>query len=268
MRPAARRARVILGATCSVDAMGTLQIAVQIARRRGADLHGLLVTDEAILAAASGPRARAVAFFGGQIAPISPARMLDAFRADARRFETALLRAAQAASLHAAFRQAQGRLATALDDAAGAGDLLVYGFARPERGADCVVLLCDGTAPDADLTELAAQLASHPDRPLVALCPPGAEAALRAALDVHAAPGAQAPVVVPVADPSALLDQLERRRPAAVIAAAPRDALPPVGRLLDAARCPVIFAADPSARLPAPSPEQPWPPDPTDRAGG
>lgn len=265
MRPGDRRARVILGATCSVDAIGTLQIAVQIARRRGADLYGLLVTDEAILAAASGPRARAVGFFGGQIAPITAERMLDAFRADARRFEQGLLRAAQAASVHAAFRQAQGRLATALDEGAGAGDLLVYGFARPERGADCVVLLSDGTAPAADLLELAAQLAAYPDRPLVVLAPPAGDAALKAALAAHAPAVSHAPVLVPVADMSALLAQLERRRPAAVIAAAPRAALPPVGRLLDAARCPVIFPADPSAAISAPNTAQNA--APSDRAG-
>lgn len=243
MRPDDRPVRVILGATCSVDAMGTLQIAVQIARRRGADLHGLLVADDAILAAASGPRARAVGFSGGQIAQITAERMLEAFRADARRFEQGLLRAAQAASVGAAFRQAQGRLATALDEGAGAGDLLVYGFARPQGRADCVVLLSDGTAPAADLLDLAAQLAAHLDSPLVVLTPLDRDAALDIALTPHA------PVVVTVADTPALLAQLERRRPAAVIAAAPRAALPPIGRLLDAARCPVIFPADPAATV-------------------
>jgi len=241
-----RRARVILGATCSVDAMGTLQIAVQIARRRGADLHGLLVADDAILATASGPRACVIGFSGGRIAQITADRMLQAFRADARRFEEGLLRAAQAASLHAAFRQAQGRLVTALDEGAGAGDLLVYGFARPQDGADCVVLLSDGAAPAADLLDLSTQLAATLGRPLVVLAPPARRAALHAALAPHD------PVIVPVADTAALLAQLERRRPAAVIAAAPRAALPPVGRLLESARCPVIFAADPGPSAPVP----------------
>jgi len=72
-------------------------------------------------------------------------------------------------------------------------------------------------------------------------------------------------VLVPVADIPALLAQLERRRPAAVIAAAPRAALPPVGRLLDAARCPVIFPADPSA--PNAALISPQNPAPSDRAG-
>lgn len=253
MTPGPHRARVILGATCSVDAMGSLRIAVQIARHRGAELHGLLVTDEAILAAASGPCARAVAFFGGQVAPITAEGMLAAFRADARRFQAGLLQAAQAASLQSAFGQARGRLVPALEQRAGPGDLLVYGFARPEGGADCVVLLLDGTAPAADLVSLAAGLAADLRKPLVVLAPPRYRASLQSALSPHD------PVIVGVADARALLAQLERRRPAAVIAAAPRAALPPVGRLLDAARCPVICPVD---AVFAP----PLPPDRTDDA--
>ncbi|RKT28247.1 hypothetical protein BXY70_3607 [Roseovarius halotolerans] len=231
MSPETRRARVILGATCYLDAEGAIRVAVEIARQIGADLHGVLVADEAIMAAASTPRARCIGFGGAQVIEVTAARMEAAFRADARRFEQQLQRAAQAASLATAFRQMQGRLATALDQGAGTGDVLIYGFSRDPGSTDCVALVVGAAPPAPRFAALAAQLSQKTGKPLLIFAPPGIGG----------------PDVITCDSPEALLARLERHRPAAVIGAAPRADLPLVARLLDAARCPLI--------LPATSPE-------------
>ncbi|HKL55246.1 hypothetical protein [Marivita sp.] len=230
MTPETRRARVILGATCYLDAEGAIRVAVEIARQMGADLHGVLVADEAIMAAASTPRARSIGFTGAQVVEVTSARMQAAFRADARRFERQLQHAAQAASLAAAFRQMQGRLVTALDQGAGAGDVLIYGFSRDPGSTDCVALIAGASPPAPGLAALAARLAQEAGKPLLTFAPPG--------------PGG--PDIVTCDGPEALLARLERHRPAAVIGAAPRAELPPLARLLDAARCPLILPATPA----------------------
>ncbi|MDW3118730.1 MAG: hypothetical protein R8G60_13845 [Roseovarius pacificus] len=171
MNAAKRPARVLLGATCYTDAEGTMQIAVLAAREIGAELHGLLVVDESILAAASAPRARSVGFSGARIAQITAEQMQAAFRADARRFREQLLRAARGASLGAGFRQERGRLAAVLEQGAGAGDLIVYGFRRAPRDSDCVILIASATDSAPRLTALAAHLSEGLGKPLIVLVP-------------------------------------------------------------------------------------------------
>lgn len=239
MNAAKRPARVLLGATCYTDAEGTMQIAVLAAREIGAELHGLLVVDESILAAASAPRARSVGFSGARIAQISAEQMQAAFRADARRFREQLLRTARGASLGAGFRQERGRLAAVLEQGAGAGDLIVYGFRRAPRDSDCVILIASATDPAPRLTALAAHLSEGLGKPLIVLVP--AQTA-----EVRPAPlaGLAGVDVIAFDTPEALLARLERCRPAVVVASGPYAALPPVARLLDAARCPLILEPD------------------------
>ena len=118
-----------------------------------------------------------------------------------------------------------------LDQGAGAGDVLIYGFSRDPGSTDCVALVVGAAPPAPRLAALAAQLSQKTGKPLLIFAPPGIGG----------------PDVITCGSPEALLARLERHRPAAVIGAAPRADLPPVARLLDAARCPLI--------LPATSPE-------------
>jgi len=228
------RVRVVLGATCYADAEGALGIAVELARHAGADLCGLLVAEEASLTAVRTFRARVVSFSGEPAAGITETAFLQAYRADARRFAERLSGAARAARLTAEFRATEGRLWDAVQQAAGPGGVAVFGFRRAVRDSGSVVLVL-GRGRDAP--GFAAPLAGALKKRLVVLsqAPPpvsgiGPDAAT--ASEVHLFEGA-----------GDLLRRLETLSPAAVIVAADPAGLPPAARLVDAARCPVVFAA-------------------------
>ncbi|NNE51865.1 MAG: hypothetical protein HKN30_05620, partial [Sulfitobacter sp.] len=73
--PSTTRTRVVLGATCYADAAASLQVALVLAKQISADIHGCLVTDDAILASVSYPNARAVAYSGRSFHSVSEQSM-------------------------------------------------------------------------------------------------------------------------------------------------------------------------------------------------
>ena len=115
------RHRVVLGATCYADAEGGLTVAIELARHAGAELHGLLVQDEASLSAVRVMRARVLSFSGEPAAEVSEQALLSAYRADARRFAERLRGAARMARLRAEFRAVEGRLWDVVQQAADIG---------------------------------------------------------------------------------------------------------------------------------------------------
>lgn len=226
--PAPRtRQRVVLGATCYADAEGALGIAVELARFAGADLFGLLVRDEASLTALRMFRARAVSFSGESVTGITETALLQAYRADARRFAETLRGAARLARVTAGFRAAEGRLWDEVQEAAGPGGVAVFGYRRAVRDSGSVVLV---QGRDRAEPGFAAPLAAAMNKRLVVLAQSGPDAT----------PSAGAAVFD---GPEDLLRRLETLSPAAVIVAAGAGALPPPARLVEAARCPVVYAA-------------------------
>lgn len=230
-----RGPRVVLGATCYVDAEGALSLAVALARSMKADLHGLLVQDEAILSAANRPRAQAVSYSGLGTTGITADAMQQAFEADARRFEQMITAAARAAAVSAAFRADAGGLAEALRQTARAGDLAVFGFRRATRDSGSLVLLL-GERDDAP--EFAAPLAKALGKRLVLL-----RYGQQNATVAHLASHGTGPEALFANTAQTVLRHLERLSPAAVIMTAYHPDMPPISRIIDAARCPVIFAA-------------------------
>ncbi len=219
------RRRVVLGATCYADAEGGLGIAVELARHAGAELHGLLVREEASLSAVRVFRARAVSFTGEPSAEVTETALLNAYRADARRFAERLGGAARLARIAAEFRATEGRLWDAVQKAAGPGGVAVFGYRRALGDSGSVVLvLGQGRAAPG----FAAPLATGLKKRLLVLSeaspPPGVEGER-------------------FKGPDELLRRLDALSPAAVIVAADPAALPPPTRLVEAARCPVVFAA-------------------------
>ncbi|MCB2093011.1 MAG: hypothetical protein KDE11_01260 [Rhodobacteraceae bacterium] len=217
------RHRVVLGATCYADAEGGLTVAIELARHAGAELHGLLVQDEASLSAVRVMRARVLSFSGEPAAEVSEQALLSAYRADARRFAERLRGAARMARLRAEFRAVEGRLWDVVQQAAGPGGVVVFGYRRAVGDSGAVVLVLGrGRTVPGFASALAADLGKH----LVVLAEGAPPAAM--AGDVYAGP-----------------DQLVRRlsalSPAAVIVAADPAGLPPPARLVEAARCPVVL---------------------------
>ncbi len=232
--PAPRDRRVVLGATCYADADAALSVAVALARQMKAELHGLLVRDKAILSAASRPRALAVSYSGHGTTSITAETMQRAFAVDARRFESKLAATARASSLSAVFRATEGGLADALRQTVFAGDLAILGFRRATRDSGSLVLLLgEGDETPA----FAADLANILGKRLILLRHmPG-----RSASYAHLAYGA-GPETLSADNTEDVLRHLERLSPVAVIMASHRAGHPPVSDVINAARCPVIFA--------------------------
>jgi len=202
-----RRTRVVLGATCFIDAEAALGLATELARQTGAELHGVLVRETAALAATTGRSGTVITYSGTRETGISAEAMVRAFRADARRFQERLSRAARAAALHAAFQQAEGPLPEAVRADARAGDIIVLGIRRVLRaGSDIVVVAPEGASVPAFAEALAQRLGRH----LLRL-PPGD-----------------------------LLARLDRMSPTAVILSGPQSELPALAKIVQTARCPVI----------------------------
>ncbi|PWE31404.1 hypothetical protein DDZ14_12890 [Maritimibacter sp. 55A14] len=235
--PTVIRHRVILGATCYADAEAALHLAVELGRRLGAEIQGLLVSDETILSAAGHPKARVVSYSGTSVSQVTAEAMRSAFRADARLFERQLQRRAAAAALGVSFRAEPGRLASVLAGAAGAGDLVIFGYRRAIRDGDSVVLVAGGDGMTTDALRTAVQLRAILRKRLVVLTAATRQREVVAALaDLGEGP-AELRVVSSDAD---LLRALDRMSPAAVVmASAPAD-LALVVQVVEAARSPVI----------------------------
>ncbi|MHA6265109.1 hypothetical protein ACXYMO_18055 [Arenibacterium sp. CAU 1754] len=232
------RTRVILGATCFADAQSALSLAVELAKQMNAELHGLLVQDEAIADAMTNPQALAISFSGARSVSLNPASMLAAFRADARQFEAQLLRCAKAAALGSAFRATEGRLTHVVEQTAAAGDLIVFGYRRTIRdGGDLVLILGDDGIVKSP-ARIGAALSRRLGKSLSVFVREGHEAEARNRLAEY---GLSAPQIIGYTGTGALLSALDRMAPAAVIAAMDQPDLPPVARLVDVARCPVIL---------------------------
>ena len=223
---AARQARVILGATCYCDAEAALTIATELARHTGAELHGVLVRDEAILSITNRPFAGIVSYSGVQATEVTTDAMFRAFQADARRFEHQLLRRAKAAALQSAFREIKGRLPEAMRKTAGSGDFIIVGFKRAVRDSnDIVLVIGEGTT----VPEFAEALAKKFRKRLVVLRPKD----LKSDQQIENQPRDS---------PDGLLTRLDQMSPAAVVLAEPISGLPSLMRIVDAARCPVILS--------------------------
>lgn len=240
--------RVILGAGCYLDAEAALSLAVVLARQFSAELHGVFVRDEAILAATAGPLACVVSYSGNQVGDATGNAMLHAFQTDSRRFQRHLQARAREAALESSFREETGRLPEALQQAANAGDFVVYGLKPTIRtGGPLALVLGKGQV----IPGFARRLAKQLDKTLVVLMPTGT--ATETGTHLLATHHAERPPLVRFYDqPDALLQLLEQMSATATILTAPRSALPPVYRILEAARSSVILAQEPKEELSSP----------------
>lgn len=248
-----RRHRVILGATCYADAEAALHLAIELAKRTGAELQGLLVSDDTALSAATRPNARAVSFSGATMTRVTVDTMRTAYRGDARLFETQLLRRAAAASVRHGFRAMEGRLSRVLMETADAGDVIIFGYHRAVRDGDSIVIVLDPEVGGVDGDEalrLAAGLSEALHKRLIVF--PGNDGQREIAATM-AGRGVFSPEIRPFGDAQSLLRHLEGMSPSAVIFATQNPDPALMTRIVDAARSPVIVPVS-DAREAAPRP--------------
>ncbi|MDI3338084.1 hypothetical protein QKW60_16875 [Defluviimonas aestuarii] len=235
---ASPHARVILSATCYADAEAALHLAVLLARTAGAGLHGILVSDETILSAAAHPHARAVSFSGQAVTQVTVETMHAAFRADARLFQKRLTEAAQKAVLETSFSAIRGRMMAVLARSAEARDIIVIGFRRSIKDGDALVLVLGDRDAGHDQLAFALQLSALTRKRLIVFATPRREGEVVAIL---ARQRGNLHEYRPYLGTANLLRELERMSPAAVIIATGQEEVPPVGALINAARCPVVL---------------------------
>lgn len=186
--------RIILGATTLADAAGTLALATALASALaagragraaggdtddtggGAEIHGLLVEDDEVLALATAHAASIVAPAGRAAVMLDPAALHRAFAREAAGFQRLLAEAAARAALRASFSRGRGRLAAALAAAAAPGDLLVVP-AGPFRTAVREVVVLSAGLSDPVLPAMARATAERLRRPLRTIPAPGGPAA-------------------------------------------------------------------------------------------
>lgn len=205
--------RVILGVSCYLDAKAALTLAVALAGELQADLHGLFVWDQTFLGKTARMRHRVVSYSGTPLGTVTASDMTAAFQADSRHFQRQLENRAKAAALTAAYQEFTGHLPEAVQQTAKGGDFVVYGFSSLRQpGTEIALVLEENQSPPGYARRLAEQLG----KTLVIL-------------RVHGAVQ------------EGLLPTLERMSPAATVLAAPATSLPPVSRILEAVRSPIIL---------------------------
>jgi hypothetical protein len=170
-----RAERVILSATSFAEARDALELATDIAARLDGDLQGLLIEQEAVLALIGLPAGRVIGSHGRRLSGLDAAGMEAAFRGDARRFEEALARAAEATALRWSFRHRKGRVGVILGGMMEAAGTLLVASGAPRRGPLREIVLVLGTGADTGLARLASEQAARIARPLRLLLPEGAE---------------------------------------------------------------------------------------------
>jgi hypothetical protein len=229
--------RVILGASCYSDAEATLSLAVLLAKQLGAELLGVFVREEAALSASDRLRSCVVSYSGRQATGVTAGDMFSAFRADSRRFHRKLQNYAKEATLESAFTESKGRFSEAVQKVAKAGDFVVYSF-KPvlQAGGSLALVLGEGQ----DIPSYVGRFARQLGKQIVVLMP-GGKSTETTVHDPGSLEGGTPSLVHYYDRPAALLQRLEQMSSAATILAAPRSSLPPVGRLLEAARGPVIL---------------------------
>jgi len=225
--------RILLGARCFADAEPAIPIAVDLAIRTGATLHGIFAEDRAMLDLC-GTMATLVSPNGERLA-FDRGAMERACLGDARAFERALARVAGAARVDWTFASGRGSIPALLQRAARQGDLLLHGYRSPFPARDRIIVVTDGTEGTEALIRLSVAMAEGTGKPLHVIITGGQ---YPAALDP--ASGASVETVDTL---EAACDALQRRSPVTVVVALAPEAGTALAALADASRTTLISVA-------------------------
>ncbi|MDK3073494.1 hypothetical protein QO034_10260 [Sedimentitalea sp. JM2-8] len=225
--------RILIGANSFADARAAIRMAARLARETSAALGGVLVQEQAVLAACALPNRRLVSPGGALGLAPSLARLRRMLDADAQSFRQLLHDVAGPVAASWTFERQAGELVASLSQSATRSDILVFGhrYVHPVAGRVLLLRRQGGASPDAD--RLARALAEHLGTGLsvrsVGTAPePGAEATY---------PTEQAAI--------AAIDRCNCSAVLIDLAADPAQSMSLLRRLLDVARCPVIVLRAP-----------------------
>jgi nucleotide-binding universal stress UspA family protein len=118
--------RVVVAFDASHETSRSSRLAARIARRIGAQLTGLFVEDERLLALGRHPLAREIDLRTGAAAPLESSTLRRQMRAVSRRAERALAEACQSCRVEWSFELASGSTRETLAQATGRDDLVVF----------------------------------------------------------------------------------------------------------------------------------------------
>ena len=228
MNTGKRQSRVIISATCFADADGAIAMATILAQKLNSDVYGLLVEDEAILQYANQPVANAVAFQSGIRQQVTPEAMAFAFRSDARIFKAILAKAAREASINWSFESKRGRLMPLLHSLSSKGDMVLLGYQRTPMISDEIIFLNYGNSGDSNFLELANQIAQESKVPFQAISSGKMQASERDNATINHSE-------------DQVLELLHSKSLRAVFVAVSAEQDFDADKILEAARCPIIY---------------------------
>lgn len=145
--------RILLPVDLSRDSLAALHIAFDLAAALGAEVSGLFVEDERLVAAGSLPFAREVGSFSGVRRQISSADIEHRFRGVADNARVALVKAGRHRRVRSCFRVARGDVPGQILTASREADMVVLGkagwsaaaFHKP--GSTCLSILSETRIP-------------------------------------------------------------------------------------------------------------------------
>lgn len=163
--------RVLLALSGVGDELAAIETAAELAAALEAELAALFVEDADLIRACRLPSMWEIGRLSGERRALAWERTARQLKAAARRFEQALVQAAQARSLRYTFHVLQGKPLPLLLQQAAAPDVVLFvrRTVRVRTGPRPVVTLFDGSMAAAATLTVALRLARATDRPCVVL---------------------------------------------------------------------------------------------------
>jgi hypothetical protein len=223
-----RQSKVIISATCFADADAAIVMAISLAQKVKGDLFGLLVEDESILRYADLPFAKVVAFQSGTPQQVTPEAMASAFRSDARTFKAILAKSAMDASINWSFESKRGQMMSLLHSMASKGDLILLGHQQSPMLSGEIIYLDYSDANDSNFRKLANQIADEMNVPFQVISSGNTQASAGEYITTHHSE-------------DQVLELLHNKSLNAVFIAASEKEDPDIYKILEAARCPIIY---------------------------
>lgn len=244
MTEAARSRRIVIGATCYADASSVIEIGCYLAENTKGEIQAVLIEEDAVHNLTALPSAR-VTPVGGPSRPVTPEAMIEAFRRDAVAYEKAIREGAAKRAIRWSFEKRRGEFPVVLNHDLSTGDLIVFGYQVMRRGFGELLVVDYANDMDVSLVELASNVAQQTHRNLhVVLLRKSPEAAIKVSEHSRSRMERLATnltIMDKEDNIETLLETIRRGRVATVMISAELARDIGIGRLLYAARCPVIL---------------------------
>lgn len=243
MTEAVKSHRIVLGATCYADASSVIEIGCYLAESTKGELQAILIEQDAVYDLSALPSAR-VTPVGGASRPVTPEAMIEAFRRDAAAYEKAIRERAAERAIRWSFEKRRGEFPVVLNHDLSTGDLIVFGYQAMRRGMGELLVVDYANDMDVSLVELASNVAQEMRRDLhIVLLRKSPEAAIKVSEHSRSRMERLATnltIMDKDDNVETLLATIRHGRVATIMISAELARDIGMGRLLDAARCPVI----------------------------